>query len=218
MLFTSLLLPLITSSLTLAHPLPAECTCDNSPLPPSTIDDLIQMTLSRHLTPEECAFVCNPGTHSITNLIGPGSVPKSSPAPFNTEPKPLPNDGFDTEPPPLFDPPNARPAPLFDAPPTTPNAASATPVLRPPPLPLDRLTFHNHNKPNSEIHLSPFPEPVKADRQLVRQYAYNRAWYRWRVVGSLLVMFAFAVLAVEVGGSVMVFFVRYDAVQGESLR
>ena len=209
MRFTSLLLPLITTSLTLtlAHPLPAECTCDNSPLPPSTIDNLIHMTLSRHLTPEECAFICNPGTQSITNLIGPGSVPESSPAPFNTEPRSLSNDDFDTQPP-----------PLFDAPPTTPDAAVATPMMRPPPLPLDRLTFHNHNKPNSEVHLSPFPEPVKADRQLARQYAYDRAWYRWRVVGSLLVMFAFAVLAVEVGGWVVVFFVRYDIVQERPLR
>ena len=84
-------------------------------------------------------------------------------------------------------------------------------MLRPPPLPLDRLTFHNHNQPNAEIRLSPFPEPVKkVDRQAVRQYVYDRAWYRWRVVGSLLVMFAFAVLAVEIGGWVVVFFVRYD--------
>ncbi|MCJ1239183.1 hypothetical protein MMC14_007176 [Varicellaria rhodocarpa] len=51
---------LYLSTRALSAPLPSECNCPTSPLSPSTIDYVLFMTVSRQLTPEECAFICNP--------------------------------------------------------------------------------------------------------------------------------------------------------------
>ena len=55
-----LLTTLYLSTRALSAPLPSECSCPTSPLSPSTIDYVLSMTVSRQLTPEECAFICNP--------------------------------------------------------------------------------------------------------------------------------------------------------------
>ena len=51
---------LYLSAPSLSAPLPSECSCPSSPLSPSTIDYVLSMTVERQLTPQECAFICNP--------------------------------------------------------------------------------------------------------------------------------------------------------------
>ncbi|MCJ1293307.1 hypothetical protein MMC34_004861 [Xylographa carneopallida] len=84
MLSASLLpvvLALFSVSVIQAVPLPSDCTCGHSPLSARTVDYIFQVTKARHLTPEECAFLCNPSPHRQQQII------------MSADPK-IPNDPF----------------------------------------------------------------------------------------------------------------------------
>lgn len=120
-------------ALALPVPVPEECGCKTSPLSLSSFEQAKIIINARRLTPEECAFICNP--HGTT--VEPTKTETSPPAEQPAEPRP--EEGGDAGPP-LFDPVAPRPLPLFDSPQqrlvVDLNEPHSQP--RPPPLPLNR--------------------------------------------------------------------------------
>ena len=113
------LFALFSSYASLAIPLPSGCICSNSPLSPRSLDYIHEVAKARHLTSEECAFLCNPSAQTQQVMVAKsvGTVPDS---PVNS--------------PPLYDPATPRPLPLFDGPPASKiaNHPGSEPVSAPP--------------------------------------------------------------------------------------
>jgi len=213
----SVFLALLFSSTIRALPLPSDCTCDNSPLSARTVDYIFQVTKARHLTPEECAFICNPSPHrqpqtimsadpkiSIINSVAPSDSVSTDSTPAAADssnsflktttslpPSSRADSSSKVEPPVIFDPPSARPLPLFDVPP--PAHRSDNHRLRPAPIPSNRRTGKaSHARAQST--LSP-------PRKVLLPYAL-------RVGGSLVLLFVIAVCVVELGDAIVFLYKR----------
>jgi hypothetical protein len=94
-------LALLSSYTSLALPVPSDCKCNETPLSAPSLEYIRQVVKARHLTGEECAFLCNPSSQPQQLIVSTNRV--SSP--------------------PLYDPETPRPLPLFDGPPSTKSAS-----------------------------------------------------------------------------------------------
>lgn len=112
-MYSASLLPvlfaLLSSFTSLALPVPSDCKCNETPLSARSLEYIHQVVKARHLTSEECAFLCNPSSQPQQLIVSTNRVPS----------------------PPLYDPETPRPLPLFDGPPSTESASH--PVSRPSP-------------------------------------------------------------------------------------
>lgn len=212
-LFIPLLLSLLLSQSTLAAPLASDCTCGKFPLSSRTIDYIVQVTKSRHLTPEECAFICNPNLQpqtqqqqaliavdsSTTEKSAPSldaptiefgtteiSPPSPDPSTVHAPAQALPSPPLSNSPP-ILNPPTARPLPLFDAPPSPCKDSDhqrSSPILAKPVSGL--ASHHGHSQSSmSPVHHKALPPCV------------------FRVAGSLFLLFAVAIGLVEAGSAIM---------------
>jgi hypothetical protein len=57
-------------SVSLAVPIPSECSCKQSPLSRRSIDYIDALNKDRPLTKDECSFICNPSPGAQKKLIG----------------------------------------------------------------------------------------------------------------------------------------------------
>ncbi|MCJ1404558.1 hypothetical protein MMC11_007784 [Xylographa trunciseda] len=207
---------LLYSSTVQAIPLPSDCTCGNSPLSARTVDYIFQVTKARHLTPEECAFICNPSPHRQQQTVmsaDPKTLKGLAKAPINANsvissdsPASDPSDPLTTsslsppsqadssslaEPPLIFDPPSARPLPLFDIP--LPAHRADRHSARPAHIP----TNHRTGKASHTRAQSTLSSGRKALLPCVL-----------RVGGSLVLLFVIAVCVVELGDAVVLLYTR----------
>ncbi|MCJ1435745.1 hypothetical protein MMC27_005120 [Xylographa pallens] len=205
----SVVLALLSSSTIQAVPLPSDCTCGNSPLSARTVDYIFQVTKARHLTPEECAFLCNPSPHRQQQTI----ISANSKAPIDPF-KPaidassavssnLPSTDSTS---PALDP--SPKATTSSLPPFSQAASSAT--VGPP---IIDLPAHRKDR------YRPRPPPVPSNHR-AGQATHSRAQstlsphrkallpYALRVGGSLVLLFVIAVCVVELGDAIVLLYRR----------
>jgi len=115
----SVFFALLSSYTSLAVPMPSGCQCKETPLSSRSLDYIREVAKARHLTREECAFLCNPSSQTQQLMVSTSSGTNPS------EP---------VKSPPLYDPATPRPLPLFDGPPPskTANRPGSQPVSAPP--------------------------------------------------------------------------------------
>ena len=223
MLFTTLLsvlLTLFSAHTVQAVPLPTGCTCGNSPLSKRTFNYIFQVTKARHLTPEECAFICNPSPQrqqqtvlsaALTDHKGlsassanpdSSSIDNTSQAVYSrgsrlkdTTHSPATSLQADSsltvEPPPISGTPTARPLPLLDVPPAVDRKGRYP--SRPASVPNSRHAGKaSHARAQSTM--SPHRKALLPCAS--------------RLAGSLILLFVIAVCIVEIGDATVLFFRR----------
>ena len=185
----SVLFVLISAYTSPATPLPLECSCEDSPLSAPTMDYIHQMSKARHLTSEECAFICNPNRPTQKALDSAVSEPTTSETveaslvtANRIEIEEIHSSAELPEGPPLYDPPIPRPLPLFDAPPPAANPPTEAFSSRGP-----RIVIH---RPAVYAHVQSTLSPVTHGK--LRPCAL-------RIVGSLLLLLVLVVCVFEVG-------------------
>ncbi|MCJ1416325.1 hypothetical protein MMC32_002660 [Xylographa parallela] len=203
----SVVLALLSTSTIQAVPLPSDCTCGNSPLSARTVDYIFQVTKARHLTPEECAFLCNPSPHRQQQTVISAnsnapidpfqpSIEASSAVSFN-----LPSKD------------SASPAPDPSLKATTSSLpsfsqAASSAAVGPP---IIELPAHRKDR------YRPRPPPVPSSHR-DEKAAHSRAQstlsphhkallpYALRVGGSLVLLFIIAVCVVELGDAIVLLY------------
>ncbi|MCJ1285912.1 hypothetical protein MMC26_005254 [Xylographa opegraphella] len=206
----SVVLALLSFSTVQAVPLPLDCTCGNSPLSARTVDYIFQVTKARHLTPEECAFLCNPSPHrQQQTIMSADSKVTNDPLNFSSETSPVTSStssSMDSSPP--------ATGPYLKA--TTSPLPSFSQVANPaavePPTTLD----HPANRKDRH---RPQPAPLPSNHH-AGQVPHSRAQSTLspqrkaflpcalRVGGSLIMLFIIAVCVVEICDALVLLYRR----------
>ena len=206
----SLVLALLSASIIHAVPLPSDCTCGNSPLSARTVDYIFQVTKARHLTPEECAFLCNPSPHRQQQTI----ISADSKLPTDPFKPSIGASSATSSNTPSTDstPQAANFAPRTTASSLPPSSQSDSPTEAEPPVILE-LPAHRKDR------FRPRPTPIPSDHR-TGQAAHSRAQSTMsphgkallpcvlRVGGSLVLLFIIAVCVVELGDAVVLLYRR----------
>ncbi|MCJ1395226.1 hypothetical protein MMC18_008109 [Xylographa bjoerkii] len=223
----SVFLALLSSSTIQAVPLPSDCTCDNSPLSARTVDYIFRVTKARHLTRQECAFICNPSPQRQQQTIvnadwkSPDGLFKSS---MNASPVTSTSSSADSISPVVDSSDPLLKATTSSLPPSS--KADSSSMVQPPiifdppvarPLPLFDIPAPAHRKDRHRRQPARFPSNHRAGKtsharaqSTMSPQPQQKALLpcALRVGASLVLLFVIAVCVVELGDVIVLLFRR----------